>query len=77
MVAKSQEFNGDGSSSLAQALENAEGRVVETGETLEVPYLSSGENRPYAREDIAAISALGQMGCVTKEEAAHAVLECR
>lgn len=66
----------DGSRSLAQALTDSAGRVVETGDVLEVPYLSSGENRPYAREDIAAISALGQMGCVTKEEVAHAVMEC-
>ena len=66
----------DGSYSLAQALESAEGRVVATGEILEIPYLSSGENKPYAREDIAAISALGQMGSITKEEVAHAVIEC-
>ncbi|MFQ5844697.1 MAG: hypothetical protein ACE5JG_06875, partial [Planctomycetota bacterium] len=36
----------------------------------------SGENRPYAAEDIATVTALGQMGCVTKEEVGRATLEC-
>jgi len=66
----------DGSSSLGRALEDSAGRVVDTGEQLEVPYLSSGENNPYGIEDISAITALGQMGCVTKEEVARATVEC-
>ncbi|MHC4549398.1 MAG: hypothetical protein ACYTEZ_11540 [Planctomycetota bacterium] len=66
----------DGSFSLRQALADAPGRVVNTGEKLEIPYLSSGENKPYAREDVTTITALGQMGCVTKEEVARATLEC-
>jgi hypothetical protein len=66
----------DGTWSLGRALEDSAGRVVDTGEKLEVPYLSSGENNPYAIEDITAITALGQMGCVTKEEVARAAVEC-
>lgn len=66
----------DGSLSLFQALRDSDRRVSETGEVLEVPYLSSGENNPYAVEDIQAVSALGQMGCVTKEEVSLAVLDC-
>ena len=66
----------DGSLSLGDALRGAERRITSTGQVLEVPYLASGENRPYAEEDIATVSALGQMGCVSKEEVARAVLDC-
>jgi len=66
----------DGKTTLGHALEQAEERIENTGRKLEIPYLRSGENRPYAAEDAAAISALGQMGCVTKEEVARAILEC-
>jgi len=66
----------DGSLTLRDALATSSRRVAQTGQELEVPYLSSGENNPYAAEDITAITALGQMGCVTKEEVSRATLEC-
>jgi len=66
----------DGSSTLQDALDNADARVVDVGEELEVPHLASGENWPYAVEDITAVTALGQMGSITKEEVAAATLDC-
>jgi len=66
----------DGTVMLRDAIAHAEGRVADTGGVLEVPYLSSGENKPYAVEDIRAITALGQMGSITKEEVAHAAIRC-
>jgi len=66
----------DGSSSLQDALDNSDARVVDVGEELEVPHLASGENWPYAVEDITAVTALGQMGSITKEEVAAATLDC-
>ncbi|MFV1957994.1 MAG: hypothetical protein ACC662_01140 [Planctomycetota bacterium] len=66
----------DGSASLLDALRGAEERVEDLGRPLEVPYLHSGENNPYAVEDIAAITSLGQMGSITKEEVARATIEC-
>jgi len=66
----------DGSTNLLDALRDAGGRVQEQDRPLEVPFLHSGENQPYAAEDIAAITALGQMGSITKEEVALASVEC-
>ena len=66
----------DGSTTLLAALKGAAARVEDLGRPLEVPYLHSGENNPYAVEDIAAITSLGQMGSITKEEVARATLEC-
>ena len=66
----------DGGTTLLEALRSADERVTELGGPLEVPYLHSGENNPYAVEDIAAITALGQMGSITKEEVARATIEC-
>jgi len=66
----------DGTTSLGEALASAPDRVEETNGPLEIPYLKSGENQPYAIEDITAVTALGQMGCVTKEEVARATLDC-
>jgi hypothetical protein len=66
----------NGSVSLREALAAADARVARTGEDLRVPYLSSGENNPYAADDISAVTALGQMGCVTKEEVSRAAMEC-
>lgn len=44
------------------------------GKTIPCVVVDSGENGAYALHDMAAITALGQMGCVTKEEVAQAVL---
>ena len=66
----------DGATSLGEALASAPKRIEKTGRPLEIPSLQSGENRPYAIEDITAVTALGQMGCVTKEEVARATLDC-
>lgn len=66
----------DGRTTLLDALRSSDERVTEVGGPLEVPYLHSGENNPYAVEDIAAITSLGQMGSITKEEVARATIEC-
>ncbi|MHC4341948.1 MAG: hypothetical protein ACYSX0_17245 [Planctomycetota bacterium] len=66
----------DGSVTLREALKDSPNRVSATGAKFEVPHLCSGENNPYATEDIQAITALGQMGCITKEEVARAAMEC-
>lgn len=66
----------DGKTTLFDALRSAEDRVRDLERPLEVPFLRSGENNPYAVEDIAAITSLGQMGSITKEEVALATLEC-
>ncbi|MHC4450244.1 MAG: hypothetical protein ACYS0E_08930 [Planctomycetota bacterium] len=66
----------DGTGSIRDALDDADARVTDVGETLEVPHLASGENRPYAIEEITAVTALGQMGSITKEEVAAATLDC-
>ncbi|MFC1705543.1 hypothetical protein ACFL59_01830 [Planctomycetota bacterium] len=66
----------DGTHNLARLLKEQAARVTEVAASLEVPYIKSGENEPYAIEDLTAVTALGQMGCVTKEEVAQAVIEC-
>jgi len=66
----------DGSITLRDALDSADERVVDVGEDLEIPHLASGENWPYAVEDITAVTALGQMGSITKEEVAAATIDC-
>ena len=42
---------------------------------LEIPYVDSGENSAYSLGEMAAITALGQMGSVTREEVADAVIQ--
>jgi len=42
---------------------------------MEIPYVDSGENSAYSLAEMTAITALGQMGCVTREEVAQAVYE--
>jgi hypothetical protein len=41
----------------------------------EMPYVDSGENCAYSHCEMAAITALGQMECVTREEIAQAAFE--
>jgi len=43
-------------------------------ETLQGVVVESGENGDYALNDVMAITAYGQMGCVTKQEVAQAVI---
>lgn len=45
------------------------------GKTIASTVVASGENGDYALHDMAAITAPGQMGCITKEEVATAVLK--
>ena len=42
---------------------------------MEMPYVDSGENCAYSLGEMAAITALGQMECVTREEVAQACME--
>ena len=45
------------------------------GKTIGCPVVASGENGDYTLHDMAAITAPGQMGCITKEEVAAAVIK--
>ena len=51
-------------------------RPKELGETLKMVGIDSGENGYYGIGDMTTITALGQMGCITKEEVGLAVAEC-
>lgn len=42
---------------------------------MEMPYVDSGENCAYSLGEMTAITALGQMECVTREEVAQACME--
>lgn len=42
---------------------------------MEIPFVDSGENSAYSLGEMSAITALGQMGCVTREEVAQATFE--
>jgi len=44
--------------------------------TLEIPFVDSGENCAYSLYEMYAITSLGQMESITKEEVAQAVYEC-
>lgn len=46
-----------------------------SGKILEIPYVDSGENSAYSLYEMHAITALGQMESVTREEVAEAVYE--
>ena len=50
-------------------------RPVESDETLKMVAIDSGENGYYGIGDMTTITALGQMGCITKEEVGIAVAE--
>jgi hypothetical protein len=50
-------------------------KAKQTGKTLEMAVVDSGENGFYGIGDMTLITTLGQMGCVTKEEVALAVTE--
>jgi hypothetical protein len=47
----------------------------ELAEPLKMVVVNSGENKPYAQADMTAITTLGQMGCITKEEVGKAAAE--
>ena len=53
----------------------ADHRPVESDETLKMVAIDSGENGYYGIGDMTTITALGQMGCITKEEVGIAVAE--
>jgi hypothetical protein len=44
-------------------------------ETIKIPYVDSGENNAYSLHEMMAITALGQMEAVTREEVSEAVLQ--
>jgi len=44
-------------------------------EYMEMPYVDSGENCAYSLGEMTAITALGQMECITREEVAQACIE--
>jgi len=44
-------------------------------EFMEMPFVDSGENSSYSLREMTAITALGQMECVTREEIAQAVFD--
>ncbi len=50
-------------------------KPTELGENLSMVAVDSGENGYYAIGDMTTITTLGQMGCITKEEVALAVVE--
>lgn len=45
-------------------------------EYLQIPYADSGENDAYSLAEMAAITAMGQMEAITREEVAMAVISC-
>ena len=51
-------------------------RPIELNENLKMVGIDSGENGYYGIGDMTTITALGQMGCITKEEVGLAVAEC-
>lgn len=51
-----------------------EGRGTPTGETLNAPYINTGENGIFSRAEFETITALGQMEMITPEEIAEAVV---
>ena len=44
-------------------------------DTIKIPYVDSGENNAYSLHEMMAITALGQMEAITREEVADAVLQ--
>jgi hypothetical protein len=46
-----------------------------TSTKLEIPYVDSGENNAYSLHEMMAITSLGQMEAVTREEVAEAVIQ--
>jgi len=51
------------------------GKCIPVSSFMEMPYVDSGENCAYSLGEMTAITALGQMECVTREEIAQACIE--
>ncbi|MEI6479924.1 MAG: hypothetical protein WCO12_00155 [bacterium] len=51
------------------------GKCEQISTFMEMPYVDSGENCAYSLGEMTAITALGQMECVTREEVAQACIE--
>jgi len=49
-------------------------KLRHSGRKIRMPVVSSGENRDYSLMEMTTITALGQMGSITKEEVAEAVI---
>jgi len=58
---------------IGNTLETYKGELIE--EYMKIPFVDSGENSAYSSGEMTAITALGQMECITKEEVAQAVFE--
>lgn len=58
-----------------QSLMNPASDCIDLKKSFEMPYVDSGENCAYSCCEMAAITALGQMECVTREEVAQAAFE--
>lgn len=53
----------------------APSKCTQISSFMEMPYVDSGENCAYSLGEMTAITALGQMECVTREEVAQACIE--
>ncbi|MBU0707443.1 hypothetical protein KKG41_03655 [Patescibacteria group bacterium] len=53
----------------------ASSKCKQVSSFMEMPYVDSGENCAYSMGEMTAITALGQMECVTREEVAQAAYE--
>ncbi len=49
--------------------------AVFSDETIKIPYVDSGENNAYSLHEMMAITSLGQMEAVTREEVSEAVIQ--
>lgn len=60
---------------FGQSLDNYLHNYTNLKKEFEMPYVDSGENSAYSLSEMTAITALGQMECVTREEISQAVFE--
>lgn len=51
------------------------GKCEKIANYMEIPYVDSGENSAYSLGEMTAITSIGQMECVTREEVAQAAVE--
>lgn len=51
------------------------GKCKQLSKFMEIPFVDSGENSAYSLGEMTAITTLGQMECVTREEVAQACIE--
>lgn len=60
---------------FGKTLKDAASECHDLNRVFEMPYVDSGENCAYSNCEMAAITALGQMECITREEIAQAAFE--